>query len=173
MGSAVVRAYERGDVGAFDAEVEAIGVRAMLEALLATASEEERALARACVPEASGPYVRARLDAPKLIALGAVGLWEATRWALEAIPRHEVRAPSPIHEQWDAILGTAAHRIEAPWLPIELLASLSSAQRPLGRRIVIGLERRFGARARTIAAARLRLGSGPLDDLLAAVAAPR
>jgi hypothetical protein len=166
---ALVELHARGDRDAFDAEVErAGGARVMLEALLANADADERARARACFPRVPSLFSTERLDVGALVKLGAVGLWESSVYVLDALPRFEPRSPSPIHEQWDALVGLSVDRVETVWLPIELLASLSERQRPLGRRIVLGLERRFGARAARVAEARGRLGVFPLADLVAA-----
>jgi hypothetical protein len=101
-----------------------------------------------------------------LAARGPVALWIATEWILRVVPRHERFAPAPAHEQWDALVEIHRARVEAPWLPIELLASLDERQRAHGRRIVLGLERRFGERALRVGEARLRIGGVALSDLM-------
>jgi hypothetical protein len=168
---ALLAAFERGDPEAFDGAVTAIGgARPMLDALLETIPAEKRERARALLPEPRAFPYTSRIDVAALHALGAIGFWEASAWALRVIPIHERRAPSPPHEQWDALVEIHRARLEAPWLVIELLASLAEAQRPLGRRILLGLERRFGARVKTIAATRLELGDAALSDVLESLA---
>ncbi len=142
-----------GDVEAFDREVEALGgARAMLHALLA--GDEEPALAGG------------ELDVAALSASGPSGLWRASAHVLRVLPGRERRAPSPLHEQWDALVEIHRARPEAAWLVIELLASLTAEQRALGRRIALGIPRRFGQRGRRIAEARLAMSDVPLRDLM-------
>lgn len=161
-------AIARGDLDTVDRCAEALGGgRAVLRALLEEVPRERRDAVEALLPaRGSG----SRLDVGALARLGPEGLWIASEWALETIAGRERRAPSPPHEQWDALVEVHRARPEAPWLPIELLASLSSEQRSLGERIAIGLVRRFGERARRIARARLTIGGVALADVLERVA---
>ena len=168
---ALREALAREDHDAFDRAAEALGGgRGVLRALLAGVSAEERASIERRLPSrppSAGPFTP-RVDVAALAARGPVALWIASEWVLRVIPRHERFAPAPAHEQWDALVEIHRGRVEAPWLPIELLASLDEPQRGLGRRIVLGLERRFGARAARIGAARLRIGGVALRDLMPA-----
>lgn len=163
---ALLDAANRGDLERFDSAAEALGGgRGVLEALLATEPERARDVARRLAGDET------RLDVSALVREGALGLWVATRWILETLPRRGRGAPMPLHEQWDALLGIHAARPEAVWLAIELVAALTLEQRALGRRAIIGLERRFGERARRVARSRLALGPVPLAELLAPWAA--
>lgn len=168
---ALREALARDDRDGFDRAAEALGGgRGMLAALLAGVSAEERAPVEALLPPrpSSGAPFTPYIDVGALAARGPVGLWIASEWILRVLPRHERLAPAPAHERWDALLEIHRARVEAPWLPIELLASLEPHQRALGRRIVLGLDRRFGERAKRIGAARLRLGGVALRDLMPA-----
>lgn len=150
----LLAALASGDVDAFDREVEALGgARPMLAALLE--GEEE------------GAPFGGDLDVSALAASGPRGLWRASAWVLRVVPGAERRAPLPVHEQWDALIEIHRARPEAAWLVIELLASLTVEQRALGRRVALGIARRFGERGRRIARARLAMGDVPLHDLLA------
>lgn len=171
--SSIEDALERGDVEAFDRAAESMGGgRAVLRALLAEVPESERArVERLLPPRGVGPFLP-RVDVGALAARGPVALWVATEWILRVVPGLERSAPSPAHERWDALLEIHRARIEAPWLPIELLASLAENQRALGRRIALGLDRRFGPRAKRVAAARLRIGGVALADLMERAAGP-
>jgi hypothetical protein len=163
VGTLTLRAAsERGDVEAFDrlaAELD----RPIASALLDEVEPEERSAAERVLPSPSAPP---RIDVARLVVHGPVALWLASEWALRVIPERERGAPSPPHEQWDALLDIHRARPEAAWLVIDLLAALGETQRALGRRIVIGLARRFGDRVAPIAEARLRRGPVALDDVL-------
>ena len=172
---ALREALARADTDAFDRIAEELGGgRGVLAALLDGVSDEERAAIEPRLPPrppGARPFTP-RVDVAALAARGPVALWIATEWILRVVPHHERLAPAPAHEQWDALLEIHRARVEAPWLPIELLASLDERQRGLGRRIVLGLDRRFGERATRIAEARLRIGGVALGDLFPADPAP-
>lgn len=167
--SALSDALARGDAADFDRIAEALGGgRAILRELLSSVPEGDRAALEARLPPRAGGFgpFTPRIDVAALATGGPAALWVATEWILRVVPGRERSAPAPAHEQWDALLEIHRARVEAPWLPIELLASLGADQRALGRRIVIGLGRRFGPRAKRVAEARMRIGPVALADLL-------
>jgi hypothetical protein len=127
----------QNDVEAFDRA--AGSLPSVLESLLRDVRPEERAPVDRIFDKAT------RLDVAALLPHGAVGFWVATEWIFERL-RGERSAPSPLHEQWDALVEIQRACPEALWFVIELLAALHSDQTRLARRIVLGLDRRFGDR---------------------------
>ena len=105
---------------------------------------------RARIEEAR-PAPRGALAVGALVPHGGPGLWLATAWTRDAL-RDVRHAPDPRHEQWDALLGIHAARVEAPWMVGALVAALGPTQASLRRRIGLGVTRRFGERGAAIVA---------------------
>jgi len=105
-----------------------------------------------------------RLNVGQMSSQGRPGLWFATRWSIDELKRAQRWVPTPAHERWDALLDLHRTEPEAAWLVAEVFASLDGARGALGRRILLGVERRFGARGGAILSH--VAASAPLAELL-------
>lgn len=162
---ALLAALEGGDPARFDDAVRALpSPSALLPLLLEQVSAAQREAVAPLLPDPTRRI--APLDVPALAKLGAPGFWCATEWALDAIPHRILDAPAPAHERWDALVEIHRERLEAPWLVAELVRALDANQERLGRRAVLGVVRRFGARGRALVLSRVE--GAPLEEIIAA-----
>ncbi|MBX3269851.1 MAG: hypothetical protein KF729_06300 [Sandaracinaceae bacterium] len=128
-----------------------------------------RALAPRLVASLAPALVEAARDAlgrsssAALFALGRPALWVATAALIDALPGQRA-APWPPLERWDALVEVRAGHPETAWLVADVLAALAPEQAALARRVVLGVERRFGPRGWAALAA--RAGAGPHAVLL-------
>lgn len=153
-------ALDAQDAAAFDHAARAVE-GGPLRRLLEHVDEDTRAEGAPLLP----PPGRLRtLEVQALVRLGPPGLWLATEWALTTIAGRERHAPCPPHEQWDALVEVHKARVEAPWMIAALFAALDAKQESLGRRVLIGIERRFGARGYDILRHAAR--DAPLAELI-------
>lgn len=153
-------ALDAQDAARFDLAARALEA-GPLPRLLENIDDDTRAEAAPLLP----PPGRSRaLEVQALVRLGPPGLWLATEWARTAIAGRERSAPTPPHEQWDALIEVHKARVEAPWMIAALFAALDAKQESLGRRVLIGVERRFGQRGYDIL--RHAAGDAPLAALL-------
>jgi len=148
------------DPEAFDAFARSFPLGELLDRLLADLPLERAAELEGLVPAPDG-----RLEVGPLAKAGRPALWVATKWVLGAVPGGAPKAPVAQHEQWDALVEANKERPEAAWLVAELFARLEATQESVGRRILIGVGRRFGDRGWEIL--RERAAEAPLRGLLA------
>ncbi|MFK7991861.1 MAG: hypothetical protein AB8I08_37940 [Sandaracinaceae bacterium] len=150
------------DTAELDRFVANAGPNVMLEELLACLPDDERIEIHRHLP----PSLEAAQDwdIRPLLGYGRGALWCVGRWAISAFPGAIKQAPHAAHERWDVIVEQHHRHPEAAWIVGGLLRELGPEQGPLVRRILVGVERRFGERGRDIA--RLALGSGPHAKLV-------
>lgn len=147
------------DPEAFDAFARSFPPGELLDRLLADLSIEKSAELEGLIPAPD-----ARLDVGPLAKAGRPAFWVATRWMLGSVPGGAPKAPVPQHEQWDALVEVNKAQPEAAWFVAELYARLEPTQESVGRRILVGIERRFGERGWEIV--RERAANAPLAGLL-------
>ena len=154
------------DAERFDAEVRRAAPKRVVDVLLllipAEVDRELEGMLPARPPGAMSwiPNV----DVVALARLGRPALWLMSEWALEVLPRAQRVTPAPAHEKWDALVELHVARAETAWLVADLFAALAEHQASLGQRILLGIERRFGARGRRILAE--RANGSALESLL-------
>jgi len=145
------------DPAAFDAAVAELGAEERVLPLLVAGADPD------VLTRATRAFRAGLIANRELFGLGRVALWAATRELIVMASRVRT-APWPPHERWDALLGVESENAEAAWLLAELFEGMHADQGALGRRMLLGVERRFGARGWRIM--RLRAGDGPLAELL-------
>lgn len=144
-------------------ELDAIDDRARLDAALEGSSISlavrlVETLDADVIAEGRAAFEAAAPGAQRLVALGRQGAWIATAALLEALPRQRAM-PWPPFERWDAVIEVQARHPETAWLVAEIFAALAPSQGALARRLVHGVERRFGPRGWR--ALQTRAGDGP------------
>lgn len=149
-------------------EIDAIDDRARLDAVLMESSfplahRLVETLDPSVVAEGRAGFEAATPGARGLVALGRPGAWIATAALLDALPRQRAM-PWPPFERWDAVIAIQVEPPETAWLVAEVFAALGPSQQALARRLVYGVERRFGPRGWRVLAA--RGAGGPHGSLL-------
>ena len=153
------------DLEAFDAFARSFPPGQLLDRLIAELPIEKSAELEGLVPAPDG-----RLEVGPLAKGGRPAFWIATKWVLGAVPGGAPKAPVPQHEQWDALVEVNKEQPEAAWFVAELYARLEQTQASVGRRILVGVERRFGERGWEIF--HERAAGAPLAGLLPPQSSP-